>query len=103
MTPRLVSPAPVILLSSLLLFPQHLASQRPPTPGRLIVTSTQPAGITIDGQDTGQETPSTFSVSPGDHSVSLPRLPHCKQAKKVSVSAGFTKSVNCDANAGWSD
>jgi hypothetical protein len=90
-----------ILCACLLLFAAPLSSQRPATPGRLKVTSTQEASITIDGQDTNQKTPATFAVSPGDHSVSLPGVPRCKAPKTITVSSGAPSSVNCDANAGW--
>jgi hypothetical protein len=100
---RLALPTVGILSSCLFLLPEPLASQRPPTPGKLTVTSSQQAGITIDGQDTGQKTPSTFSVSPGNHSVSLPSLPLCKQPKPVSITSGSTTSVNCIATTGWSN
>ena len=91
-----------ILCACLLLFAAPLSSQRPATPGRLKVTSTQDASITIDGQDTNQKTPATFAVSPGDHSVSLPGVPRCKAPKTITVSSGAPSSINCDANAGWS-
>jgi hypothetical protein len=91
-----------ILCACLLLFAAPLSSQRPATPGRLKVTSTQEASITIDGQDTNQKTPATFAVSPGDHSVSLPGVPRCKAPKTITVSSGAPSSINCDANAGWS-
>jgi hypothetical protein len=92
-----------ILCACLLLFAAPLSSQRPATPGRLTVkvTPTQEAFITIDGQDTNQKTPATFAVSPGDHSVSLPGLPRCKQPKTITVSSGSTSLVTCDVNSGW--
>jgi len=98
-----VFPAPGILLGCLLLLRAPVSFQRPATPGRLSVTSTQDAKITIDDEDTGRVTPFTFVVSPGDHYVSLPSVPKCKQPAKVTVSSGSTKSVNCDAASGWSN
>jgi PEGA domain len=92
-----------VLLFSMLLFPSLLSPQRPPTPGKLSVTSSpqQGAKIMIDDQDTGHATNFTFVVSPGDHYVSLPSLPNCKNPMKVTVSSGSPQSVNCDAATGW--
>jgi hypothetical protein len=94
-------PAPEILLCCLLLLAAPLLSQRPPAPGKLYVTSTRPSKITIDGQATGQVTPFTFAISPGEHSVSLTGGPKCKNSSnKVNVASGATASVNCDGATG---
>jgi hypothetical protein len=76
-------------------------SQRPEAPGQLTVTSV-PANqpITIDGTPTKVFTPFTFTVSPGNHSVSLESVPPCKKSQTVSISSNSATSIMCDAN-GW--
>jgi hypothetical protein len=94
--------SPEKMLCCLLLWPALVSSQRPPTPGRLSISSTPPgAPITIDGQATSRQTPSTFVVSPGAHNVSLKSLANCASPFRVSVPSGSTKTIDCDANKGW--
>ncbi len=63
-----------------------------PTTGSLAVNSTpQGAAITLDGTETGQVTPYTFSeLAPGDHTVAVNLAGYEPASKTVSVVAGST-------------
>jgi len=100
-------PTRKIAACCLLLWPASLPSQRPPQPSKLTVTSTPAAAdIGIDGKQMKQ-TPFTFYVSAGNHSVSVtsPGLKKCP-ARQLLVPAGSAVTVNCteqgwDANPNW--
>jgi hypothetical protein len=103
MKARRMLPASETILCFLLLFPGFLSSQRPPAPGKLLVTSTPPgAKIMIDKHSMGKQTDFTFVVSPGDHyvSVTTPSMPKCANPTKVSISSGSAISINCSVT-GW--
>ena len=92
------------ILHFLLLLPALLLSQRPPTPGKLSVTS-DPTGaaIKIDGKSMGRSTPFTFIVSPGGHTLVLEgeSVPQpCATPTTVTVRSGSTASIRC-SSAGW--
>lgn len=86
-----------------LLLPAFVLPQRPPAPGKLLVTS-DPAGanVNIDGNSIGS-TPLTLVASPGDHNVALEgaNVPKpCTSPTKVTVRPALTASIGCTAT-GW--
>ena len=92
-----------IVFCSVLLFPSLSSSQRPPSPGKLLVTSDPPgASITIDNQSMGHSTNYMFVVSPGEHSVAVKSttLQNCATPAKVTVPSGSRTTINCRV-AGW--
>jgi hypothetical protein len=91
---------PELALCCALLFAGLLRSQTPQPPGRLSVTSDPPgATITIDDQQMNRQTPFTFAISPGQHSVSV-RGKDMYCAASLNVQSGAAKSVHCTAR-GW--
>ena len=103
-TQRLL-PVLELALCCLFLFPGLLRSQMPQKPGRLTVTSEPPgATVNIDNRRMSRQTPFTFVLSPGRHSVSVRGKDQAGKdmncTASLDIAGGAAKSVHCTAK-GW--
>ena len=68
------------------------------TTGQLDIASTPPgADIEIDGKFVGN-TPSSISVAPGDHKISIKKSGFTEWTRKMSVSSGHV-NINAELTA----
>jgi hypothetical protein len=94
-----------LALCCLFLFPGPLRSQMPQRPGRLTVTSAAPgATVSIDNRQMSRQTPFTFVLSPGQHSVSVSGKDQAGKdmycTASMNMPAGAAKSIHCTVK-GW--
>jgi hypothetical protein len=100
MTTHRLFPVLMAALFCLVLFPGLVRSQMPQAPGRLYVTST-PAGasVAVDNRRMSRQTPFTFVVSPGNHTVKV-NGDGLSCSASLNVPSSSTKSLHCTAK-GW--